>query len=297
MIKYSNTPQHKRKDLRRRIREGELLQLPGAYNALSAMLIEQSGFDGVYVSGAVVSNSLGLPDIGMTTLSEVVEFTEAIVNRTDIPTIVDLDTGFGETMNVVRAIQQMEGAGASGCHIEDQVNPKRCGHLDNKQVIGMKEMCQKINAASNARTDSDFLLIARTDAIAVEGFKSGVYRAEAYVDAGAEMIFPEALQDERDFEKFRKAIDVPLVANMTEFGKTKLLSRDQLKNLGYNMVIYPVTMQRLAMYAIRQALAVIKDEGDQSALIEKMLTRKELYQVLGYEAYNTFDDDIFNFNL
>lgn len=276
---------------------GDLLQFPGAYNPLVAMLVEQTGFDGVYVSGAVMANSLGLPDIGMTTLTEVSQTAASIAKVTSLPTIMDIDTGFGETMSVARTIKELTHLGLSGCHMEDQVNPKRCGHLDNKSLVATSEMVRKVKAAADAKTDDNFLLIARTDARGVEGLAAAIERARAYVDAGADMIFPEALKNEREFEEFRAAIDVPLLANMTEFGKSKLLSKTELTDLGYNLVIYPVTTQRLAMKAVEDGLKVIAEEGSQASIVDRMQTRKRLYEVLGYESYNTFDQTLFNFKV
>lgn len=297
MIVNEKSPSQKRADFRKELKSGKLLQFPGAYNPMVAMLIEQTGFEGVYVSGAVMANSLGLPDIGMTTLSEVSSAASSIARVTSLPTIMDIDTGFGETMSVARTIKELIYLGLAGCHMEDQVNPKRCGHLDNKELVSVSAMVQKIRAASDAKNDENFLLIARTDSRASEGLDAAIDRAKAYVDAGAEMIFPEAMKDESDFEAFRKAIDVPLLANMTEFGKSRLLSKTELENLGYNMVIYPVTTQRLAMQAVENGLSVIKSEGTQEGLIDKMQTRKRLYEVLDYEAYNKYDSSIYNFNV
>lgn len=294
----NDTPAHeKRAAFRKNLESGGLLQFPGAYNPMVAMLIEQTGFDGVYVSGAVMANSLGLPDIGMTTLTEVSQAAASIARVTALPTIMDIDTGFGESMSVARTIKELTYLGIAGCHIEDQVNPKRCGHLDNKALVSTADMVQKVRAAADAKSDPNFLLIARTDARGVEGLDAAIERAKAYVDAGADMIFPEAMAGEAEFEAFRKAIDVPLLANMTEFGKSKLLSKSQLENLGYNLVIYPVTTQRLAMYAVEQGLNAIKKEGSQEAVLDKMQTRSRLYEVLGYEDYNAFDSSLYNFKL
>lgn len=287
----------KRQNFRAQLQSGKLLQFPGAYHPIVAQIIQQIGFDGVYVSGAVMANSLGMPDIGLTTLSEVVQQSVNIAKITSLPTILDIDTGFGETMNVVRTIQELDYLGLAGCHIEDQVNPKRCGHLDNKQLVDVNEMVKKINAASKAKLDDNFLLIARTDARGVEGLDAAIDRAKAYVDAGADMIFPEALANEKEMELFRKAIDVPLLANMTEFGKTDLLTTQQLENLGFNLVIYPVTTQRLALFAVEMGLQTIKNEGTQQSLINKMQTRKRLYEVVNYQKYNDLDAGIFNFKL
>lgn len=297
MIVSNKSPELKRADFRSALNSGKLLRFPGAYNPMVAMLIEQTGFEGVYVSGAVMANSLGLPDIGMTTLTEVSQTASSIARVTDLPTIMDIDTGFGETMSVARTIKELTYLGIAGCHIEDQVNPKRCGHLDNKELVSTDEMIKKIKAAADAKIDPNFLLIARTDARGGEGLDAAIDRAKAYVDAGAEMIFPEALKDESEFEAFRKALDVPLLANMTEFGKSRLLTTSELENLGFNLVIYPVTTQRIAMKAVEDGLNTIMKEGTQEALLEKMQTRKRLYEVLHYEDYNTYDASLYNFKL
>ena len=211
--------------------------------------------------------------------------------------MIDIDTGFGEAMSVARTIQELEELGLSGCHLEDQVNPKRCGHLDNKSLIPIDEMTRKISAAANAKTDPNFMLFARTDARAVEGMDKAIDRAKAYVDAGADAIFPEAMQDENEFETFRRAIDVPMMANMTEFGKSPLLSASTLAGLGYNLVIYPATTLRLAMGAIQKGLEEISKTGTQSGLVQEMQTRAQLYELIRYEDYNKFDQDVFNFKI
>ncbi|MCH2213731.1 MAG: methylisocitrate lyase [Flavobacteriales bacterium] len=297
MIISEKTAQEKRKEFRAALDSGKILQFPGAYNPMVAMLIEQKGFDGVYVSGAVMANSLGLPDIGMTTLTEVSQFASAIARVTSLPSIMDIDTGFGETMSVARTIKELTYLGMAGCHIEDQINPKRCGHLDNKELVSVDAMVQKVKAAADAKTDENFMVIARTDARGVEGLDKALDRAKAYVDAGADMIFPEAMKDESEFEAFRNAVDVPLLANMTEFGKSRLLSKSELENLGYNLVIYPVTTQRLAMFAVEQGLDTIKSTGSQEASLDQMQTRKRLYEVLHYEDYNAYDSNLYNFKL
>ncbi|HSY43806.1 MAG TPA: methylisocitrate lyase [Candidatus Acidoferrum sp.] len=287
----------KRKDFRAALKSGKLLRFPGAFSPLVAKVIERHGFDGVYVSGAALSADLGLPDIGLTTLSEVSARGGGIARATDLPALIDADTGFGEALNAARTIQTLEDAGLCGCHLEDQVNPKRCGHLDNKSLVTTQAMAEKIRAAAGARRDKNFLIMARTDARASEGLDGAITRAKAYIGAGADAIFPEALADEGEFAKFRKAVKVPLLANMTEFGKSKLLTAKQLSNLGINIVIYPVTTLRLAMKAIEDGLAVIKSEGSQESLLKKMQTRAELYELLDYEGYAKFDKDIFNFKL
>lgn len=297
MIDLNVTAADKRKTLKEGLASGKLLRFPGAFSPLVSMLIEQIGFDGVYISGAVLSNDLGLPDIGLTTLSEVSQRGRAIGRTTNLPTIIDIDTGFGEPMSVTRTIREMTDLGISGCHIEDQVNPKRCGHLDNKSLVDPNEMIKKVRAAATGKTDPNFTLIARTDARASEGLEKAISRAKAYVDAGADMIFPEALQNEAEFEAFRKAIDVPLLANMTEFGKSKILDKTTLENLGYNMVIYPVTTLRLAMKAVEDGLRHIYENGGQEQIVDQMQHRKRLYEILKYEDYNKFDLDIFNFRV
>lgn len=296
MINNTN-PTEKRKQFREALDSGKLLQFPGAYNPMVAMLVQQLGFHGVYVSGGVMANTLGLPDIGLTTLPEVTKMASDIAKVTSLPTIMDIDTGFGEIMNAYRTIKEIEYAGLSGCHMEDQILIKRCGHLDNKTLISAEDMARKIRAASDAKTDENFILIARTDAAGVNGMDDAIDRAKRYIDAGADMIFPEAMRTEKDFETFRKAVDVPLLANMTEFGKSKLLNKTQLENLGMNLVIYPVTTQRLAMGAVEKGLNIIKEEGSQESALELMQTRSRLYEVVKYEDYNNLDQSIFNFEL
>ncbi len=287
----------KRKQFRQKLKAGKLLKFPGAFSPLVTQLIEEIGFDGVYISGAVLANDLCLPDIGLTTQTEVVQRGRAIARATKLPAIIDIDTGFGEPMNVARTVRELEDMGLAGCHLEDQENPKRCGHLDNKSLVGQPEMIKKIRAAAQGRTDNQFLIIARTDARASEGLDKAIDRAKAYVDAGAEMIFPEALADEKEFEAFRKAVTVPLLANMTEFGKSKLLDAKTLQNLGFNLVIYPVTTLRIAMKAVEDGLRTIASEGTQESLLDKMQTRKRLYELVHYERYNQFDQSLFNFKV
>lgn len=292
------TAAEKRLKLRSDLKSGRLLQFPGSVSPLTSLLIEKEAFDGIYISGSVLSNDLAYPDIGLTTLTEVAARGRQIARTTRLPSIIDIDTGFGEPMNATRSVQELIELGLSGCHIEDQMNPKRCGHLDNKALLSAAEVCKKIKGASlGKKLDSNFLLIARTDARASEGLDAAIDRAKAYVDSGAEMIFPEALQNEIEFEKFRKALPVPLLANMTEFGKSKLLDKKTLESLGYNLVIYPVTLLRLAMKAMEEGLRQIKSSGTQEGVIDKMQTRKELYELTRYEDYNRFDQGIFNFKL
>jgi len=292
------TAAEKRKLFREKLKSGKLLQFPGSFSPLVSMMIEKKGFDGVYISGSVLSNDLGYPDIGLTTLTEVAQRGRQIARTTSLPAIIDADTGWGEPMNVTRTIQEFIEMGLSGCHLEDQENPKRCGHLDNKAVVETSTMLKKIKAAVNGKKlDPNFLIIARTDARASEGLDKAIDRAKAYVDAGAEMIFPEAMQNEKEFEAMRKAISVPLLANMTEFGKGKLYTKTELENLGYNLVIYPVTTLRLAMGATDKGLDIIKSTGAQTEALPMMQTRQQLYDLTAYEDYNQFDQNIFNFKL
>ena len=297
MLHTQTSSTKKRSDLRKALATGKLLRFPGAFSPLVAKLIEDIGFEGVYISGAVISNMLGLPDIGLTTLSEVSQTGTAISRVTNLPSIIDADTGFGEASNVARTTQILEDSGVSGMHLEDQVNPKRCGHLDNKQIVLAQEMIKKVKSAAKARRDKDFLIIARTDSRASEGLEKAISRAKSYVDAGADMIFPEALENEKEFEAFRKEIKVPLLANMTEFGKSKLLSTKTLEGLGYNLVIYPVTSLRLALKAVEDGLREIASAGSQEGLLGNMQTRKRLYELLEYQKFSEFDKEIFNFKL
>ena len=283
----------KRLDLVKKLRSKKLLRFPGAYNPLCAKLIAEIGFDGVYISGGVMSNDLGLPDIGLTTLDQVSYRANQISRVTDLPTIVDADTGFKNCSETVRIL---ENKGLAGCHIEDQIAEKRCGHLDNKELISKDEMVKKIKESVNARKDKNFLIIVRTDANTVEGIDKTLERIKSYEDAGADMIFPEAMKDEKEFEKVRKISKGYLLANMTEFGKSKLLNRSQLENLGYNLVIYPVTTQRLAMQNVELGLKSIFKDGHQNNIIDKMQTRKRLYELVEYEKYNTPDKKITDFS-
>lgn len=294
----SATPaSEKRRKFRCGLESGRLLRFPGAFSPLVAKLVAEIGFDGVYVSGAVLSADLGLPDIGLTTLTEVTGRGGQLASATDLPTFIDADTGFGEPMSAARTVTLLEDAGLSGLHLEDQVNPKRCGHLDGKAVVETAEMVKRIRAAVSARRDPDFIICARTDSAGIEGIAAAIDRAKAYADAGADLIFTEALHTPADFEQFRDAVDVPLLANMTEFGKSELLTTRQLSEIGYNMVIYPVTTLRLAMYAVEVGLREIDSAGTQSGLVGQMQHRSRLYELLRYTDYNQFDSDIYNFSL
>ena len=297
MLHDTTTAAAKRAAFRAGLRSGELLRFPGAFSPLSAMLIARHGFEGVYVSGAVISADLGLPDIGLTTLTEVAGRAQQIARVTALPSLVDADTGFGEPMNTARTVQVLEDAGVAGLHIEDQVNPKRCGHLDGKDVVDRNVAVRRINAAAAARRDPNFIIAARTDAAAVHGIDDAIDRAKAYADAGADLIFPEAMTGQADFERFRAAIDVPILANMTEFGKSRLLDATTLRNLGINVVIFPVTLLRLAMGAADAGLAELAARGTQEGLLSRMQHRRELYDLLDYQAYTTFDTSVFNFKV
>ena len=282
----------KRIELKNKIKSNKILKFPGAYNPLTAKIIADLNFDGIYISGAVMANDLGIPDIGLTTLKEVSYRSNQINKVTDLPSIVDGDTGFG---NCEKTIATFEKLGLSGCHIEDQIEQKRCGHLDNKELISLNEMVKKINTAVKSRKDNNFLIIARTDARSVEGIEKTIERVKAYEEAGADVIFPEALVDEKEFELIRKKSKVSLLANMTEFGKSKILSSNELENLGYQIIIYPVTTQRLAMKNVEDGLRAIMRDGHQNNIIDKMQTRKRLYELVEYEKYNTTKKKITDF--
>lgn len=301
MLYSTATPQAKRATLRELLVPGTARQFPGAFNPLSARLIEQKGFDGVYISGAVLANDLGLPDIGLTTLTEVATRAGQIARMTDLPALVDADTGFGEPMNVARTVQELENAGLAGCHIEDQINPKRCGHLDGKAVVDLDIATKRIKAAADGRRDANFLIMARTDIRATElgagGLDAAVDRAKALVDAGADAIFPEAMGSVEEFAAICAAVDVPVLANMTEFGKSDLFTRAQLAAAGVAMVIYPVTLLRIALGAAERALDTLAADGTQSAAVPDMATRARLYDLVDYEAYNRFDTGVFNFQV
>ena len=285
--------EQKRLDLDKKLKSKKILRIPGAYNPLTAKVIEEVGYDGVYVSGGVMSNDLGYPDIGLTTLNDVSKRSEQIARVTNLPTIVDIDTAF---KSCKETIETFEKCGVAGVHLEDQVERKRCGHLDNKELISKEEMIIKIKECVASKKDNNFKIIARSDAKNVEGLDKMINRCKSYIDAGAEIIFPEALKDENEFEKVRKSLDCYLLANMTEFGKSKLLNYKDLENLGYNIVIYPVTTQRLAMKSVEDGLRAIFADGHQNNIIDKMQTRKRLYELVDYEKYNSLDEKIYNFS-
>ena len=245
----------------------------------------------------MLSADLGLPDIGLTTLTEVAARSAQIARMTGLPALVDADTGFGEPMNVARTVQTLEDAGVAGLHIEDQVNPKRCGHLDGKQVVDENTALKRIRAAAAARRDPGLLIMARTDVRAIDGLEAAIDRAKALVDAGADAIFPEALADLSEFEAVRRAIDVPILANMTEFGKSELFTTDQLRDVGVNIVIWPVSLLRLAMGAAERGLDQLLAEGTLEPKLAEMQHRADLYDLIDYEGYNTFDTSVYNFDI
>mgnify|MGYP001296545214 FL=1 len=282
----------KRIDLDTKLKSNKILRVPGAYNPLTAKLIEEIGYDAVYVSGGVMANDLGFPDIGLTTLQDVSTRSYLISRVTNLPTIVDIDTGFKSCKETIETFEEF---GVAAVHLEDQIEQKRCGHLDNKELISKDKMVSKIKECVSAKKDKNFKIIARSDAKSVEGIDSMIDRCKAYIDAGAEVIFPEALKDESEFELVRKSLDCYLLANMTEFGKSKLLNYTQLQDLGYNIVIYPVSTQRLAMKNVEDGLRAIFADGHQNNIIDKMQTRKRLYDLVEYEKYNSLDEKIYNF--
>jgi len=285
--------EEKRKNLNDKLKSNKILRVPGAYNPLTAKVIEEIGYEAVYVSGGVMANDLGYPDIGLTTLKDVSYRSNQIARVTNLPTIVDVDTGFKSCEETIKTFEKF---GIAAVHIEDQIEQKRCGHLDNKELISKEEMVNKIKKCVNARTDKNFKIIARSDAKDVEGIDKMIDRCKSYIDAGAEIIFPEALKDEKEFEIVRKSLKCYLLANMTEFGKSKILNYKELENLGYNIVIYPVTTQRLAIKSVEEGLRAIFEDGHQNNIIDKMQTRKRLYDLVEYEKYNALDKNVYNFS-
>ncbi|QIR70018.1 methylisocitrate lyase [Kocuria sp. KD4] len=297
MLYTTVTPAEKRERFRELLAAPEIARFPGAFTPLSTKLIQEQGFEGVYISGGVLANELGLPDIGLTTLTEVATRAGQIARSTDLPCLVDADTGFGEPMNVARTVQELEDAGLAGCHIEDQFNPKRCGHLDGKNVVDTATATKRIKAAVEARRDPNFVVMARTDLRGVDGLDAAIDRAKALADAGADVIFPEAMADLSEFERMAEALDVPILANMTEFGKSQLFTTQQLHGAGVSMIIYPVSLQRQALGAMERLLTTIREDGTQQAQVENMLTRKRLYELVDYNGYNQFDSGVFNFEV
>lgn len=274
----------------RKLLDRQTIVLPGAFNALTAIQVERAGFPAVYVSGAGLSAARGLPDVGLLSLTEVASDAAVIARAVTIPAVVDADTGFGPPLAVMRAVEEFERAGLAGVQLEDQAPPKRCGHLPGKRLVSTREMVNKICAACDARRDRDFFIVARTDARAVEGLEAAVRRARAYLDAGADAIFPEALESADEFRAFARQLaqaggKAPLVANMTEFGKTPYLNVSEFAGLGYRLVLFPVTALRMATRAIEQMLLELKTHGSQRELTDRMHTRQQLYDLLRYAEY------------
>ncbi|ROR66275.1 methylisocitrate lyase [Agrococcus jenensis] len=297
MLSTTVTPSEKRQALRAGLASGTLQRFPGAFTPLTAPLIQQLGFEGVYISGAVMAAELGLPDIGLTTLTEVAQRGREISRMTDLPTLIDADTGFGEAMNVARAVHELEDAGVSGLHLEDQVNPKRCGHLDGKEVVSLDRAVQRIAAAVSARRDADLVIMARTDIRGVRGLDAAKDRAKALEAAGADAIFPEAMASLEEFAAIREAVQVPILANMTEFGKSALFTHQQLQDVGVNIAIHPVSLLRIAMGAIERELQGLRDTGTLDGAVERMQTRARLYELNDYAAYSAFDEGVFDFEV
>ncbi len=270
------------------------LQIVGAINAFTALQAEKAGFRAIYLSGAGVANaSFGLPDLAMTTLSDVCEDIRRITAATDLPLLVDADTGWGSALMIARTIGEMTRAGAAGCHLEDQVADKRCGHRPGKELVSSSEMCDRIKAAVDGRIDEQFVLMARTDAHAVEGQQAALDRAAAYVEAGADMIFAEALTTLDEYKEFSDAIGVPVLANITEFGKTPLFTTAELEGAGIRMALYPLSAFRAMAAAAAEVYSTLRAEGAQQNVVDKMQTRMELYEVLGYQAYEDKLDELF----
>ena len=263
--------------------------IPGAFNALTAKLAERLGFRAVYLSGGALSAGSGVPDVGLLTLTEFADEARRLAAATNLPLLCDADTGFGEALNVERTVQVLEAAGAAGIHLEDQLFPKRCGHLSGKSLVEPEVMAAKVRAAVAARRDPDFVVIARTDARGVTNFEDAVRRANLYREAGADAIFPEAMESADEFARFARAVRAPLLANMTEFGKGPLLTVNELGAMGYRMVLYPLTAFRAAMKAAEETLRTLRDAGHQRDAVPRMLTRAELYDLLGYTGYEERD--------
>jgi methylisocitrate lyase len=271
------------------------IMIPGAFNALVAKQAERLGFAAVYLSGGALSAGwAGLPDVGLLTLTEVTEQAAVLARATSLPVLCDADTGFGEAVNVARAVALFEEAGVAGMHLEDQVLPKRCGHLSGNALVNVDTMVAKIRAAIASRRDPAFVVVARTDARSVEGFDAAVNRARAYIAAGADMVFPEALESREEFARFAQAVSAPLLANMTEFGRSPLLTFDDLAGLGYRAVLYPLTAFRAAMRVAQETLTQLRDLGTQASLIDRMQSRAELYDLLGYNDWEARDRSYFS---
>ena len=283
-----STPGHR---LRALIDDEQILVAPGAYDAITARLIESRGFRAVYMTGAGTVNArLGLPDNGVATMTEMAENAACIAQAVSVPVFCDIDTGYGNAINVMRTVRSFEAAGVAGVHLEDQVSPKRCGHLEGKEIVEVGEMVGKIQAAIAARTDDDFVVMARTDAAAVEGVDAAIERARAYARAGADVIFSEALTTEAEFERFAAAeVGAPLLANMTEFGKTPYLTTQRFQEIGYSTVIFPMLAFRTMLKAVDDALAELGEQGTQVNMLERMKTRTELYELVDYASYDALE--------
>ena len=278
--------------LKKLLGDDRLYIVPGVYNPFTALLAEKKGFKAIYLSGAALTGSLALPDLGILTLSELAYFTRMITRTVNIPLIVDADTGYGEIFNVMRTVKELEEAGAAAIQIEDQEMPKKCGHLTGKEVVDVEEMVAKIEAAVEARRSRDFLIIARTDSRAVYGLSDAIKRAKKYIDAGADIIFPEALLNEEEFRRFAKEIQVPLLANMTEFGRTPYIKAEKFEEMGYKFVIFPVTTFRAAAKTTEEILDILMREGYQKNILDKLMTRQEFYQLIEYTEYEKMDKKI-----
>ncbi|MGR5151494.1 methylisocitrate lyase [Photobacterium swingsii] len=271
------------------------LQIVGAINPYCAMMAEQVGHQAIYLSGGGIANaSYGLPDLGITTLNDVLEDVRRVTAASSLPLLVDIDTGFGGAFNIARTIREVEKAGAAAVHIEDQVAQKRCGHRPNKAIVSQQEMVDRIKACVDAKTDRDFVVMARTDALAVEGMEAAIERAVACVDAGADMIFPEAINTLAQYQQFSDAIDVPILANITEFGQTPLFSGEELAECGVDMVLYPLSAFRAMNQAALNVYQHLKNDGHQRQVVDEMQTREALYQFLGYHQYEAKLDKLFS---
>lgn len=273
--------------LRELLDRNEVVPVAGVFNPLSALIAEDAGFEALYLSGAALTASMGIPDIGLLTLNELTTAVRWVTGATTLPLIVDADTGFGEAVNTVRTVSELERAGAAAIQIEDQVMPKRCGHLDGKQVVLAEEFCAKLRAACEARTSA--MIVARTDAKAIFGMDEAIRRGRVYRDAGAQVVFPEALESAQEFRTYANSVEGPLLANMTEFGKTPYLTADEFMALGYQIVIFPVTSLRVAAGAMSEAMSALLASGTQVAMLDRMQTRSELYELIGYADYERLD--------
>ncbi|MCL1079390.1 methylisocitrate lyase [Parashewanella spongiae] len=280
---------------RQAVANAKPLQIVGTTNAYFALMAEHTGFQALYLSGAGVANaSYGLPDLGMTSMNDVIIDASRITSATDLPLLVDIDTGWGGAFNIARTIQEFEKAGVAAVHMEDQVSQKRCGHRPNKAVVSTAEMVDRIKAAVDARTDENFVIMARTDAVAVEGLEAGIARAKAYVEAGADMIFAEALTELEQYRHFRAEVKVPILANMTEFGKTELFDKEALSEAGADMILYPLSTFRAANQAALNVMQALKDDGHQRNVVDTMQTRADLYEHLGYHVFENKLDALFS---